>query len=108
MKCEKTITRYVPWHMPIIEIENITIREQYMKLREELDEFQQELDLHADHDRILHELQDVVQAYITLMVLEAKKTEQENAVDMVVETLVEANQDHRKKIERYKAERGWT
>jgi hypothetical protein len=58
---------------------------------------------------MLHELQDILQAYITLLCVKAKPfSMDEREVSDRVKDLVEgANQEHRKKIERYKAERGW-
>jgi hypothetical protein len=105
---KKINTKYITLHFPLLHID-VKEREQYDKVIEEYNEFRKELFAESDVERMLHELQDVVQAYLTLLVLKAKtfsidNTEASERVAVVVE---QANQDHRKKIERYKADRGW-
>jgi Ribonuclease G/E len=58
---------------------------------------------------MLHELQDIIQAYITLLCIKAKpfSVDEREASDRVRDLVEQANQDHRKKMERYRSERGW-
>lgn len=104
----RTPIDYVTLHFPLLHIEH-SERQQYDKLVEEYNEFRKELFAESDIDRMLHELQDVVQAYITLLVIKAKpfSIDRRETVERVLALVEQANQDHRKKIERYKAERGW-
>jgi hypothetical protein len=46
---------------------------------------------------------------MTLLCVKAKDwtIDERERMDKVVELVEQANQEHRKKIERYKAERGW-
>jgi hypothetical protein len=50
-----------------------------------------------------------MQAYITLLCVKLKPfcVDEREVSEKVSDLLEQANQDHRKKIERYKAERGW-
>lgn len=100
--------QYVTLHFPILNIET-TERKQYDKVVEEYNEFRKELFSESEPERMLHELQDIVQAYITLLCVKAKpfSIDDREVADKVSDVLEQANQDHRKKIERYKAERGW-
>ena len=101
-------TDYITLHFPLLHIDS-NERKQYDKVIEEYNEFRKELFSESDVDRMLHELQDVVQAYLTLLVLKAKmfSIDRREAAERVAAVVEQANQDHRKKIERYKAERGW-
>jgi Ribonuclease G/E len=101
-------TRYVTLHFPLLHID-IGEREQYDKVVEEYNEVRKELFDESAPDRMLHELQDIIQAYLTLLCVKAKpySVDSLEVSDRVQDLVEEANQDHRKKIERYKAERGW-
>ncbi len=100
--------QYVTLHFPILHIDT-TEREQYDKVVEEYNEFRKELFSESEPERMLHELQDIVQAYVTLLCVKAKpfSIDEREVADKVSDILDQANQDHRKKIERYKADRGW-
>lgn len=104
----KTRIDHVTLHFPLLHIEQ-SERQQYEKLVEEYNEFRKELFAESDIDRMLHELQDVVQAYMTLLVIKAKpfSIDKRETVERVLALVEQANQEHRKKIERYKVERGW-
>lgn len=101
-------TRYVTLHFPLLHID-IGEREQYDKVVEEYNEVRKELFDESAPDRMLHELQDIIQAYLTLLCVKAKpySVDSLEVSDRVRDLVEEANQEHRKKIERYKAERGW-
>ena len=102
-------TQYTPLYFPLI-ITGKTPREQTDKLVEEYNELRKELFAEAGPDRMLHELQDVMQAYISLLMAKALELgmDERQARAHITELLEDANQLHRKKIERYKVERGWT
>lgn len=101
-------TRYVTLHFPLLLIETDE-RKQYDKVVEEYNELRKELFSEAGPERMLHELQDILQAYMTLLCVKANSftIDERETFDKVAEVLEQANQEHRKKIERYKAERGW-
>lgn len=106
---EKTTTSYVTLHFPILHIES-TLKEQESKVIEEYNEFKKELFRGSAPDRMLHELQDIMQAYITLLYLQTKPTSlDDREADQRVADLIEReNQKHRRKMEQYRAERGWS
>jgi hypothetical protein len=101
-------TRYVTMHFPLLLIDTDE-RKQYDKVVEEYNELRKELFSESGPERMLHELQDILQAYMTLLCVKAKDwtIDERERMDKVVELVEQANQEHRKKIERYKAERGW-
>lgn len=105
---KKSEIQYATLHFPILHIDT-TENEQYDKVVEEYNEVRKELFNNSAPDRMLHELQDILQAYITLLCVKAKpySIDEIEVTDKVRGLVEEANQDHRKKIERYKAERGW-
>lgn len=105
---KKILNNYVTLHFPLLLIDT-TERLQYDKVVEEYNELRKELFSEAGPERMLHELQDILQAYMTLLCVKAKdwSIDEREVVDKVSELVEQANQDHRKKIERYKAERGW-
>jgi Ribonuclease G/E len=104
----KTKIDFVTLHFPILHIDT-TETEQYDKVVEEYNEVRKELFNNSAPDRMLHELQDILQAYITLLCVKAKpfSIDEMEVSDRVRDLIEQANQDHRKKIERYKAERRW-
>ncbi len=108
MAHERKPTRYVTLHFPIFHVD-VTEREQYDKVVEEYNELRKELFSEAGPDRMLHELQDIIQAYLTLLCVKARPFSLSNdeVAERVSDLMFDANQTHRKKIERYKAERGW-
>ena len=91
---------HVTLHFPILKIDT-TVTEQEWKVMEEYKEFEHELLNRTTKERLLHELHDVVQSYLTLLALEITDEKE------LIEYVEEQNQEHRKKIERYRAERGW-
>ena len=105
---KRTKIDFVTLHLPLLHIET-TETEQYDKVVEEYNELRKELFNNSAPDRMLHELQDILQAYITLLCVKAKpySIDEMEVSDRVRDLIENANQDHRKKIERYKAERGW-
>jgi Ribonuclease G/E len=104
----KTKIDFVTLHFPLLHIDT-TESDQYDKVVEEYNEVRKELFNNSAPDRMLHELQDILQAYITLLCVKAKpySIDEMEVSDRVRDLIEQANQDHRKKIERYKAERGW-
>lgn len=104
----KTKIDFVTLHFPLLHIDT-TETDQYDKVVEEYNEVRKELFNNSAPDRMLHELQDILQAYITLLCVKAKpySIDEMEVSDRVRDLVEQANQDHRKKIERYKAERGW-
>lgn len=107
-RIEPVRTDYVTLHFPLLHIDT-TERQQYDKVVEEYNEFRKELFTEASPERILHELQDVLQAYITLLCVKARQfsIDERETVEKVAQLVDEANCSHRKKIARYRAERGW-
>jgi allophanate hydrolase subunit 1 len=107
-KLKKTRTEYVTLHFPLLHLD-VTYAEQRKKVVEEYNEFRKELFAESSHERTLHELQDIVQAYITMMVAQVRELalDERDASERVTALVEHLNQVHRKKIERYKAERGW-
>lgn len=105
MNHERYDTRYITLHFPLMHIDR-TFAKQKEKVVEEYNEFRKELFGDADPERTLHELQDLVQAYITLMMTQAKPTslDERDTEERVIQLLEQANQDHRKKMERYRAD----
>jgi Ribonuclease G/E len=105
---KKTNNEYVTIHLPLLHIDT-TENLQYDKVVEEYNELRKELFDNAPPERMLHELQDIMQAYITLLCVKLKTfcVDDREVSEKVSDLLEQANQDHRKKIERYKAERGW-
>ena len=91
---------HVTLHFPLLKIDT-TVSEQEWKVMEEYKEFEHELLNKGTKERLLHELHDVVQSYLTLLALEMPNESE------MIEFVEEQNQEHRKKIERYRAERGW-
>jgi Ribonuclease G/E len=104
-----TITHHVTMHFPIIDTK-ATEREQYDKVIEEYNEFRKEMFSEASPERLLHELQDVFQAYSNYLFQKVKPfcVDELEAAEKVIQLLDEANTEHRRKIERYRKERGWT
>ena len=104
----KTKIDFVTLHFPILHIDT-TYQKQLDKVIEEYNEFRKEIFSNAEPDRALHELQDVVQAYITLMHVRTKPTalDDQEADENVIRFFEQVNLEHRKKIERYKIDRGW-
>jgi Ribonuclease G/E len=107
-RVKKTETNYVTLHFPLLHIDT-TERLQYDKVVEEYNEVRKELFSESPPEKMLHELQDIIQAYITLLCVKAKpfSVDEQEVSDRVIHLVEQANQTHRKKIERYKAERGW-
>lgn len=105
---KKTNTDYITIHFPLLHIDT-TEKLQYDKVVEEYNEVRKELFDYAPPERMLHELQDIIQAYITLLCIKAKpfSVDEREVSDRVKDLVEQANQDHRKKIERYRSERGW-
>jgi Ribonuclease G/E len=105
---KKTNTDYITIHFPLLHIDT-TEKLQYDKVVEEYNEVRKELFDYAPPERMLHELQDIIQAYITLLCIKAKpfSVDEREASDRVRDLVEQANQDHRKKMERYRSERGW-
>jgi Ribonuclease G/E len=105
---KKKNNEYVTIHLPLLHIDT-TESLQYDKVVEEYNELRKELFDNSAPDRMLHELQDILQAYITLLCVKAKpfSVDEREVSDRVKDLVEGANQEHRKKIERYKAERGW-
>jgi Ribonuclease G/E len=105
---KKTNTDYITIHFPLLHIDT-TEKLQYDKVVEEYNEVRKELFDGATPERMLHELQDIIQAYITLLCIKAKpfSVDEREVSDRVKDLVEQANQDHRKKIERYRSERGW-
>lgn len=101
-------TNYITLHFPVLQIDT-TESLQYDKVVEEYNEVRKELFDNAEPERMLHELQDILQAYITLLCVKAKpfSIDEREVSDRVKDLVESANQEHRKKIERYRAERGW-
>ena len=101
-------TNYITLHFPLLHSE-ATESLQYDKVVEEYNEVRKELFDNAEPERMLHELQDILQAYITLLCVKAKpfSIDEREVSDKVKDLVESANQEHRKKIERYRAERGW-
>lgn len=101
-------TQYTPLHFPLV-ITGDSPKKQTDKLVEEYNEFRKELFAESGPERMLHELQDMVQAYIALLMAKALELgmDETQARAHITELLEDANQAHRKKMERYKAERGW-
>jgi hypothetical protein len=101
-------TRYVTLHFPLLHID-IGEREQYDKVVEEYNEFRFELFSESSPERVLHELQDLVQATLSWVYVLTKTTalDDKEADDKVRAFIEQENQNHRKKIARYMAERGW-
>ena len=101
-------TNYVQIHFPLV-ITGRTPNEQMDKLVEEYNEFRKELFSQSGPERMLHEIHDIMQAYISLLTAKALELgmDERQAREHITELLEDANQAHRKKIERYKAERGW-
>lgn len=108
MKNKPARTSYVTLHFPLLHIDT-TENLQYDKVVEEYNELRKELFDNAPPNRMLHELQDILQAYITLLCVKAKpfSMDEREVADKVRDVVESANEDHRKKIERYRAERGW-
>lgn len=108
MKHERVHTAYVTLHFPILNIDT-NERDQFKKLVEEYNEFRKELFAESGPERMLHELQDIVQAYVTLLCQKAKpfSVDHHETAERVIDLMDEANQEHRRKMERYRAERGW-
>jgi len=105
---KRTETKYITIHFPLMHVDT-TENLQYDKVVEEYNEVRKELFDNSAPDRMLHELQDILQAYITLLCVKAKpfSVDEREVSDRVKDLVEGANQEHRKKIERYKAERGW-
>jgi Ribonuclease G/E len=105
---KKTNTDYITIHFPLLHIDT-TEKLQYDKVVEEYNEVRKELFDGAPPERMLHELHDIIQAYITLLCIKAKpfSVDEREVSDRVKDLVEQANQDHRKKIERYRSERGW-
>ena len=101
-------TNYITLHFPVLHVDT-TESLQYDKVVEEYNEVRKELFDNAEPERMLHELQDILQAYITLLCVKAKpfSIDEREVSDRVKDLVESANQEHRKKIERYRAERGW-
>ena len=101
-------TNYITLHFPVLHVDT-TESLQYDKVVEEYNEVRKELFDNAEPERMLHELQDILQAYITLLCVKAKpfSIDEREVSDKVKDLVESANQEHRKKIERYRAERGW-
>jgi hypothetical protein len=93
---------------PLLHIDT-TYAEQRKKLIEEYNEFRRELFTESSHARMFHELQDIVQAYLTTIYAQIRETciNDAEADEKIIALIEYLNQEHRKKIERYKAERGW-
>lgn len=87
----------------------MTNAEQYQKVAEEFSELREEFVRDGSPERMLHEMQDLLQAYITLMYVQARPycLDDHEAVEKVTMLVERENQEHRKKIERYRAELGW-
>lgn len=100
-------TNYITLHFPVLHVDT-TESLQYDKVVEEYNEVRKELFDNAEPERMLHELQDILQAYITLLCVKAKpfSIDEREVSDRVKDLVESANQEHRKKIERYRAERG--
>jgi Ribonuclease G/E len=105
---KRTETKYITLHFPVLHVDT-TESLQYDKVVEEYNEVRKELFDNAEPERMLHELQDILQAYITLLCVKAKpfSIDEREVSDKVKDLVESANQEHRKKIERYRAERGW-
>lgn len=101
-------TEYVTMHFPQIH-PGTTYREQHQKMIEEYNEFRFELFSESSPERVLHELQDLVQATLSWVYVLTKTTalDDKEADDKVRAFIEQENQNHRKKIARYMAERGW-
>jgi Ribonuclease G/E len=106
---KRTSTNHVTLHFPLLHLD-VTYADQRKKVVEEYNEFRKELFAESSHERTLHELQDIVQAYLTMMVAQIKELaiDEQDADERVIALVEHLNQEHRKKIERYKSERGWS
>ena len=101
--------RYVTLKIPIIDTQG-TFGEQWQKVHEELQELTNEI--HADeidHERVMHELQDVIQAMVSFeMAITKRMTRFRFQQHRVIQHRFKTwNENHIEKIKRYKAERGW-
>ena len=105
---KKTRIEYATIHFPILNIDT-TYKEQHAKVIDEYNEFRNELFKDAEPERLLHELQDVFQAYTTQLFVRIRPLvmDDDEARERVIALLEHCNQEHRKKIERYRADRGW-
>ena len=101
-------TYHITLYFPLV-ITGKSPNEQTDKLVEEYNEFRKELFSQSGPERMLHELQDLMQAYISLLMAKALELgmDERQAREHITELLEDANHAHRKKIERYNAERGW-
>ncbi len=105
---KKNRVDYVTLHFPLLHIET-TERLQYDKVVEEYNELRKELFSESGPDKMLHELQDIMQAYLTLLCVKVKPyaVDEQEAAEKVSDLVFDANQKHRKRMERLKADRGW-
>ena len=101
MKTEVKRTNHASAFFPVFR-PKVDIDSQRMKVLEEIDEFLCEVQSGKSIKLMAEELNDAYQAFVTMvgMVLEDD--------DAVIEFIEEMNQNHRMKMERYKAERGWS
>lgn len=101
MKADVTNTVYAVTFFPLVHPQ-VSIDEQRKKVLEEIDEFMSEIQSGKCIKSMAAELNDVYQSFVTLvgMVLEND--------DEVIAFIEDGNMEHRKKIERYKVERGWS
>ena len=100
--------RFLSLFFPLINTKT-NEREQYDKVIEEYNEFRKELFSEAPPEITLSELFDLNQAYFHYLCAKVRPfcIDEYEAVEKVIAIIEQANQDHRKKIERYRAERGW-
>ena len=106
---QPTQTVHATTYFPIINPPG-SIDDQRKKVMEELDEFMDEIRIGSSLEDMAAELNDVYQAFITLVYMTHLKeyTNTSYAIYDTIQFIEDANKEHRAKIERYKAERGWT
>lgn len=108
MGVEKKTTAHATFHFPILHLD-VSIKEQEMKVIEEMNELKKEVLMNGTDERIMHEVQDVIQAMLTLLSIKLRSTAlDERETDERIQHYIEQeNQAHRKKLATYAAERGW-
>jgi hypothetical protein len=90
---------------PVLDTKT-TISEQWFKVLEEFEEVRQEIEsVEIDHERVISEMQDLIQAMVSLEYSMAKQLGMKE--HFVQKRFDIWNNRHLEKMQRYKAERGW-
>lgn len=97
--------KFITLGFPILDTKT-TISEQWFKVLEEFEEVRQEIESgEVDHELVISEMQDLIQAMISLEYSMAKQLGMKQ--HFVQQRFDMWNNRHLEKMNKYKSERGW-